>query len=269
MIIGSHLSTSKGFFKMAQNAVNMNANTFAFFIRNPRGFSAKVIDKDDAKRMNDLLKEYNFGKLVVHAPYALNLCSNDKKILEVFKDDLQRMENFPGNYYNLHPGTHGGKGEMTGIINVICNLNDALTSDLNTIVLIETMAGKGTEVGKTFKEIKNMISGVKLKDKIGVCLDTCHAWDAGYDMRNIDTVLEEFNKVIGIDYLKAVHLNDSKNEMGSHKDRHAQLGEGKIGLEALTKIVNHKHLKKLPFILETPDVSMHAGEIALMRQREV
>ena len=264
--IGKHMSVSKGFPAMANNAMKLGCSTFAFFTRNPRGFASKDISDSDVEKFNNIINENKIGPLVAHAPYTLNLCSSDSIMQTVLSEDIAKMEKFPNSYYNFHPGTHKGIGAERAITNITAHLNEALYPKMSTVVLLEVMAGKGTEIGGRFEDIKNVIDGVKLKDKVGVCLDTCHAWDAGYDMQDVDSVLEEFDNIIGLNYLKAIHLNDSKNERGSHKDRHANLGEGKIGLDALTKIINHKTLRDLPFILETPqDDAGHANEIALMR----
>lgn len=269
--IGCHLSSSKGFAAMVKEANKINANTFAFFTRNPRGGSAKAIDPKDIENFHILAKESNLQKLVAHAPYTLNACAADEGLREfainTIKDDLQRMELIPGNYYNFHPGSHVKQGADVGIELIIKMLNEVLSPVQNTIVLLETMAGKGSEVGRTFNEIKEIIDGVKYSDKLGVCLDTCHVWDGGYDIVNdLDGVLDEFNNVIGIDKLCAIHLNDSLNVLNSHKDRHAKIGEGEIGLEAIERIINHPKLRELPFILETPnDIDGYAREIELLR----
>lgn len=269
--IGCHLSSSKGFAAMVKEANKINANTFAFFTRNPRGGSAKAIDPKDIENFHILAKESNLQKLVAHAPYTLNACAADEGLREfainTIKDDLQRMELIPGNYYNFHPGSHVKQGADVGIEFIIKMLNEVLSPDQSTIVLLETMAGKGSEVGRTFNEIKEIIDGVKYSDKLGVCLDTCHVWDGGYDIVNdLDGVLDEFNKVIGIDKLCAIHLNDSLNVLNAHKDRHAKIGEGEIGLEAIERIINHPKLRELPFILETPnDIDGYAREIELLR----
>lgn len=269
--IGCHLSSSKGFAAMVKEANKINANTFAFFTRNPRGGSAKAIDPKDIENFHILAKESNLQKLVAHAPYTLNACAADEGLREfainTIKDDLQRMELIPGNYYNFHPGSHVKQGADVGIEFIIKMLNEVLSPDQSTIVLLETMAGKGSEVGRTFNEIKVIIDGVKYSDKLGVCLDTCHVWDGGYDIVNdLDGVLDEFNKVIGIDKLCAIHLNDSLNVLNAHKDRHAKIGEGEIGLEAIERIINHPKLRELPFILETPnDIDGYAREIELLR----
>lgn len=271
--IGNHLSSSKGFMHMGKEALQLKADTFAFFTRNPRGSKAKDIDDNDVAAFLKLAKESNFQKLVAHAPYTLNPCSNKIEVREfaynTMTDDLKRMEKLPHNYYNFHPGNHLKQGEQIGIELIADCLNSIMWEEQQTTVLLETMSGKGTEVGKTFEEIRAIIDKIKLQDKIGVCLDTCHIWDGGYDIVNyLDDVIEEFDKIIGLDKLKAIHLNDSKNDCGSHKDRHEKIGEGKIGLDAIIRIINHPALKNLPFILETPnDYDGYAKEIALLRSK--
>ena len=270
--IGCHLSASKGFTHMVKESLSINANTFQFFTRNPRGGKAKDIDEKDVEEALKLMKENNFVKILAHAPYTLNLCSADSGIRkfakETFADDLKRMEYVPNNMYNFHPGSHVGQGADVGISIIIDVLNELLTEEQTTTVLLETMAGKGSEVGRNFEELKQIIDGVKLKEKIGVCLDTCHINDAGYDVVNdFDGVLKEFDRVIGLKYLKAIHINDSMNPMGSHKDRHQKIGEGEIGIEAFEKIINHPNVKHLPFFLETPhdDIMGYKKEIELLR----
>lgn len=271
--IGNHLSSSKGFMAMGREALDLKADTFSFFTRNPRGSKAKDIDDNDVAAFLNFAAEHDFQKLVAHAPYTLNPCSNKEEVREfahnTMADDLLRMEKVPDNYYNFHPGNHLKQGEEIGIKLIADCLNDIMWKEQRTTVLLETMSGKGTEIGKTFEEIRAIIDKVKLQDKIGVCLDTCHIWDGGYDIvNNLDEVIANFDKVIGLDKLKAVHLNDSKNECGSHKDRHEKIGEGKIGLEAIVRIINHPALKNLPFILETPnDHDGYAREIALLRSK--
>lgn len=271
--IGNHLSSSGGYEAMGKKALELGANTFAFFTRNPRGGKAKAIDEADVERFLRLAKENHFEKLVAHAPYTLNPCSADPGLREfaknTFADDLKRLEYTPGNYYNFHPGSHVKQGADVGIEFIAAMLNEVLTAEQTTIVLLETMSGKGSEVGRDFREIKAILDRVEKSDKMGVCLDTCHVWDGGYDIVNhLDGVLEEFDTVIGLDKLRAVHLNDSMNLLGSHKDRHARIGEGKIGEEALVRVVNHPALRELPFILETPnDDEGYAAEIALLKRR--
>ena len=273
LYIGNHLSSSKGFMGMAKEATELNANTFAFFTRNPRGSKAKEIDNSDVEKFIQYAKQNDFCKLVAHAPYTLNPCSNREEVREFARltiaDDLLRMEKIPNNYYNFHPGSHVGQGVEYGIEAISNCLNEVMWKEQQTTVLLETMAGKGTEVGKTFEEIRAIIDRIALQDKIGVCLDTCHIWDGGYDIvNNLDGVIAEFDKIIGLDRLKAIHLNDSKNELNAHKDRHEKIGEGKIGLEALVRVINHPSLRHLPFILETPnDHDGYAKEIALLRSK--
>lgn len=271
--IGCHLSSSKGFRAMGIQADSINANTFAFFTRNPRGGSAKALDRSDAAELCTFMQEHGFGKLVAHAPYTMNPCAADENIRifarEAMADDLMRMEAVPGNYYNFHPGSHVKQGADAGIELIAEQLNDVLRPEQNTTVLLETMAGKGSEVGRTFDELRAIIDRTQLKDKLGICLDTCHVWDGGYDIVNdLDGVLEEFDKVIGIGRLKAVHLNDSLNQCGAHKDRHARIGEGQIGADALIRIINHPSLRGLPVILETPnEIDGYAREIDFLRRK--
>lgn len=271
--IGNHLSSSKGYEAMGKMAVKLGANTFAFFTRNPRGGKAKEIDPVDVAAFLKLAEEQHIQKLVAHAPYTLNPCSADQGLREfaknTFADDLRRMEYTPGNYYNFHPGSHVKQGAEVGIGYIADMLNEVLTPQQSTTVLLETMSGKGSEVGRNFEELRAILDRIELTEKMGVCLDTCHVWDGGYDIvEDLDGVLEEFDRVIGLKRLKAIHLNDSLNEKGSHKDRHARIGEGKIGLEALTRVINHPMLRDLPFILETPnDDAGYAVEIALLKSR--
>ncbi len=273
--IGCHLSSSKGFKNMGEEALKINANTFQFFTRNPRGSKAKEIDTDDVKSLINIMNENNFSKILAHAPYTLNACSADEKVREfafiTMEDDLKRMEYLPNNLYNFHPGSHVGQGSEKGIELIANMLNSLLKEEQTTTVLLETMAGKGTEVGRSFEEIQSIIERVNLSHKVGVCLDTCHVYDAGYDIVNdIDGVINEFDKIIGIDKLKAIHLNDSKNPFESHKDRHEKIGEGYIGIEAITRIINHPKLKHLPFFLETPnELSGYAKEIEILRNNYI
>lgn len=273
--IGCHLSASKGYLAMAKQAVSIGANTFQFFTRNPRGGKAKEINEDDVKAFLEYSKEHGINKILAHAPYTLNACSADSGIREFAKntmaDDLKRMEYTPGNYYNFHPGSHVGQGVEVGIDFIAEMLNEILTKDQTTIVLLETMSGKGSEVGRNFEELKAIIDKVKLKDKLGVCLDTCHIWDGGYDVvNNFDGVLNEFDKIIGLEKLKAIHLNDSKNDLASHKDRHEKIGEGKIGLDAISKIINNDRIKDLPFYLETPnEIDGYEREIEQLKKRRI
>ncbi len=269
--IGCHLSAAGGFTAMGKDALAIGANTFAFFTRNPRGGKSKAIDEKDVKGLLEIMEGNGFAKLVAHAPYTLNPCSSTEKVREFAKiamtEDLQKMEYLPGNYYNFHPGSHTGQGTEKGIELITKLLNEVLTEDMNTVVLLESMAGKGSEIGGTFEELAEIIRRVELKDKIGVCLDSCHISDGGYDIKaNLDEVIEEFDKIVGLKYLKAMHLNDSLNPLGAHKDRHAKIGEGYLGTETFEKIINHEKLKDLPFILETPnELEGYAAEIATLR----
>ena len=272
MLIGNHLSASKGYAAMGKAALALDANTFAFFTRNPRGGKAKEIDEKDVEKFLNFAKEHEFGKIVAHAPYTMNLCAAKEDVRsfskEMLFDDLRRMEYTPGNYYNFHPGSHVGQGADTGIELIAEALNEALKPDQTTTVLLETMAGKGTEVGRNFEELREILDRVELKEKMGVCLDTCHVWDGGYDIVNdLEGVLKEFDRVIGLDRLKAVHFNDSMNDCGSNKDRHARIGEGKIGAEAMRHVAVHPLLEGRPFILETPnDDEGYKREIHLVRE---
>ncbi len=269
--IGCHLSISKGFYEMGKEAVSINANTIQFFTRNPRGGAAKEIDEGDVQKFKELAKENKIENLLAHAPYTLNAAAAKPELRNFAKetmiDDLKRMEYFPGNMYNFHPGSHVGQGVEVGTEYIIEMLNDIIKPEQTTKVLLETMAGKGSEIGRNFEEIKNIIDKIDLKDHIGVCLDTCHIFDGGYDIVNkLDEVIEEFDQIIGLDKLYAIHLNDSMNECNSHKDRHAKIGEGNIGLEALVKVINHPKLKDLPFFLETPnDLEGYGKEIKILR----
>lgn len=271
LTVGCHLSTSKGFAAMGRTALSLGANTFAFFTRNPRGGSAKAIDAADAAALRELMAEHDFGTLVAHAPYTLNPCSAKPEAREFARmcmtDDLVRMEAVPYSYYNFHPGSHVKQGSECGIGLIAGLLNEVLAPEQTTTVLLETMAGKGTEVGRTFEELAAIIERVELADHVGVCLDTCHVWDGGYDIvGDLDGVLEEFDRVVGLSRLRAVHINDSKNPCGAHKDRHEKIGQGFIGVEAFERIVNHPALRELPFILETPnELPGYAEEIALLR----
>ncbi|MGI6070791.1 MAG: deoxyribonuclease IV [Blautia sp.] len=272
LYIGNHTSSSGGFLAMGERILQEKGNTFAFFTRNPRGGRAKEMDEKDVQAYLALAQEHDFGKIVAHAPYTMNACAAKENLRdfarETMRDDLRRMEYLPGNYYNFHPGSHVGQGAQAGIQKIADILNDVLTQEQNTIVLLETMSGKGSEVGRNFQEIRSIMDLVEKKDKLGVCMDTCHVWDAGYDIvEHLDEVLDEFDQVIGLEQLKAVHLNDSKNPLGSHKDRHAKIGEGQIGAEALVKVVNHPRLRGIPFILETPnDEAGWAEEIAYLKE---
>ena len=271
--VGCHLSASAGNLAMVETAKSIDANTFAFFTRNPRGSKAKEEDPEDCARAVQALADENFGKLVAHGAYTMNLCTADAGArafaADILKDDLRRMAALPGNFYNFHPGCHVGQGSDVGISQICDALKKALEPDYPVTVLLETMAGKGSEIGGTFQELKHILDGVG-SNRVGVCLDTCHVYDAGYDIVNdLDGVLAEFDRVIGLDRLKALHLNDSKNPYSSHKDRHECLGEGSLGLDTFRSIVNHPQLKKLPMILETPnELPGYAREIALLRQME-
>lgn len=267
--IGCHVSSSNGYYRMYQDTIYVGGNTFQFFTRNPRGGSMKKIDLDDIKRFNEARK--NFAPIVAHAPYTLNCASKDPHTREfaikVLEEDLKLLELLPNVYYNFHPGSHVGQGEEVGISLIIDALNQVIKENQHTIVLLETMAGKGSEIGYTFKQIRQIIDGVNFKDKIGVCLDTCHVSDGGYDIvNNLDKVLDQFDQIIGLDRLKAIHLNDSKNEMGAKKDRHEKIGEGYLGIETFRNIVNNPRIKHLPFILETPnELDGYKNEIELLK----
>lgn len=269
--IGCHLSTSKGFKNMGKEALQIGGNTFQFFTRNPRGSKAKDIDEQDILEFLELAKENNFVTILAHASYTLNACSADENARnfakEIMKDDLIRMEYTPNSLYNFHPGSHVKQGVDIGIKYISDLLNEVLKPEQTTTVLLETMAGKGTEIGRTFEELQEILKRVKLSNKMGVCLDTCHVYDAGYDIVNdLDGVLEQFDKIIGLDKLCAIHLNDSMNPFESHKDRHATIGEGSIGLEAIANIINHPKLCNLPFFLETPnELEGHGKEIELLK----
>ena len=271
LTIGCHMSVAKGFEKMGLTAVKIGANTLQFFTRNPRGSKAKELDQKDIAAFRLLMNEHHFGKILAHAPYTLNPASSNghtrEFALETLRDDLIRMESLPGNYYNFHPGSHVGGGVQTGIDLISDALNQILFPNQSTIVLLETMAGKGSEIGGSFQELRRIIDGVELQEKLGICLDTCHVSDGGYDIAGrLDQVLEEFDHVIGLSRLKAVHLNDSLNPLGSHKDRHANIGKGTLGLEAFERMINHPVVRDLPFYLETPnDDDGHGEEIALLK----
>lgn len=273
LVIGCHLSSSKGYLAMGKTALSIGANTFQFFTRNPRGGKAKAVDPQDAAALMKLAEENNFGPLLAHAPYTMNPCAAEPRLLEfaemVMTEDLQALEYLPGNLYNFHPGSHVKQGAEIGIEKIAAMLNRVLFAEQHTTVLLETMAGKGSEVGRSFEELAAILDKVQLQDKMGVCLDTCHIFDAGYDIVNsLDEVLTSFDKLIGLGRLKAIHLNDSLNTLGSRKDRHACIGAGNIGLEALTAVINHPVLKNLPFYLETPnELPGYAAEIKLLRER--
>ena len=269
--IGCHLSSSKGFAAMGKTALSIGADTFQFFTRNPRGGKAKAVDPEDALALRSICAEHNFAPLLAHAPYTMNPCAADEHLIEfahmVMEGDLAMLEHVPGNMYNFHPGSHVKQGSEVGVAKIAAMLNSVLFADMRTTVLLETMAGKGSEVGHSFEELASILDKVQLNAKLGVCLDTCHVFDGGYDIVNdLEGVLEEFDKLIGLDKLHAIHINDSKNILGSHKDRHACIGEGNIGLAALSAVTNHPQLKHLPFYLETPnELPGYAKEIALLR----
>lgn len=271
--LGCHLTSAKGYENMAKEAISIKADTLQFFTRNPRGGRAKEIDPQDVGRFLALAGEHGFGRIVAHAPYTLNPCSKEEKTREfaymTMADDLARMEYTPGNYYNFHPGSHVGQGTEAGIELISRLLNDIIREEQTTTVLLETMAGKGSEIGGSFEELAAIIDRVDLKEKIGVCLDTCHVHDAGYDIAaDPDGVLAEFDRVIGLSYLKAIHINDSKNPLGAHKDRHEVIGAGHLGREAFVKLLTHPLLDGLPFILETPqpDLAGYGAEIKMLRE---
>ena len=275
LYIGNHTSSSRGYLAMGKQMLANGGNTFAFFTRNPRGGKAKDIDPQDVQAFGQLAEEKHFGKLVAHAPYTLNACAAEERIREfarnTMEDDLKRMEYLPGNLYNFHPGSHVKQGMETGIRLIADQLNGLLKKEQTTTVLLETMCGKGSEVGGRFEELKEILERVELKEKMGVCLDTCHVWDGGYDIvHDLDGVLSEFDRVVGLSRLKAIHLNDSQNPLGARKDRHARIGEGHIGLDAMVRIINHPALKDLPFCLETPnELDGYAREIALLKSKRV
>lgn len=272
LYIGCHLSFSKGFASMGKEALSIGANTFQFFTRNPRGAKAKALDVADITALWNILQENHFAPVVAHAPYTMNACSSDPHIRDLaqqmMSDDVQRLEYLPGTFYNFHPGSHVGQGIEVGIEQISNTLNQVLFSNQKTIVLLETMAGKGSEIGATFEQLRSIMDKVTLREKLGVCLDTCHVFDAGYDIvHHLDSVLQEFDRIIGLKHLKAIHLNDSLNSHGSHKDRHAKIGEGFIGASALAAVVSHPALHHLPFILETPnDLAGYKKEIDYFRQ---
>lgn len=272
LIIGCHLSSSKGFLSMGKTAVDIGANTFQFFTRNPRGGTAKPLDLEDVAAYRDFAKEHDLFPILAHAPYTLNCCAADPGLRDFARrtmaDDLERLEHIPGSLYNFHPGSHVKQGAETGIALIAETLNQVLRPDQATTVLLETMAGKGSEVGRSFEELRAILDRVELGDQMGICLDTCHVFDGGYDIvSNLDGVLEEFDRILGLGRLRAIHLNDSKNPFGSHKDRHEQIGQGSIGLEAFGQIINHPALRHLPFYLETPqeDIWGYGREITLLR----
>lgn len=271
LTIGCHLSISKGYLHMGKEALSLGANTFQFFTRNPRGGKARTFDEADMKALETFMAEHNFGKILGHAPYTLNACAADPSLRQfaknMMREDLERLEFLPNQLYNFHPGSHVKQGVDQGIEYIVEALNEVMFEGMHTTVLLETMAGKGTEVGRTFEEIARIIDGVKLKEYIGVCMDTCHIHEGDYDViGDLDGVIDSFDKIVGLDSLHAIHLNDSKNPRGAHKDRHEKIGEGHIGLEAITNIINHLALRNLPFYLETPnELDGYAKEIALLK----
>lgn len=273
--IGCHLSSSKGFLHMGQEAVSIGANTFQFFTRNPRGSKAKPLDMEDIHAFRQFAEEHGIPVILAHAPYTLNPCSGTERTrefaFETMEDDLRRMEYLPGNYYNFHPGSHVGQGSEEGVRQIAEVLNHILRPEQTTTVLLETMAGKGTEVGRCFEELHEIIERVEFSSHVGVCLDTCHVYDAGYDIvQNLDGVIAEFDRITGLDRLKAIHINDSKNPFESHKDRHERIGEGALGLEAFVRIINHPKLRELPFYLETPnELAGYAREIELLKENYI
>ena len=272
LYLGCHLSASKGYLHMGKEAKSIGANTFQFFTRNPRGGSAKAIDENDVEAFLAFMEENNWKHILAHAPYTLNACSDKAETrdfaLRTMKDDLMRMEYTPGQMYNFHPGSHVGQGVEVGIDFIIKQLNECLVPEMTTTVLLETMAGKGSEIGRSFEELRAIIDGVELKEKMGVCFDTCHVYDGGYDIvNNLDDVLDEFDRIIGLERLKAIHMNDSKNPFASHKDRHEKIGEGSIGFETMVKIINHPKLQGIPVFLETPnELDGYAKEIKMLRE---
>ena len=271
LTIGCHLSTSEGYAAMGRRALQIGATTFAFFTRNPRGGNAKQLNPADVAELRRIMAENSFGRLVAHAPYTMNLCSSKPETVEFARramaGDLERMESLPGNLYNFHPGSHVKQGAERGVELIAEGLNEVLVPGQRTVVLLETMAGKGTEVGRSFEELARVIERVRHDELVGVCLDTCHVWDAGYDVEgDLDAVLDEFDRVVGLGHLRALHLNDSKNPRGSRKDRHERIGEGHIGADAFRAIVSNDRLRGLPMILETPnELPGYAAEIALLR----
>lgn len=269
--IGAHLSASGGYEAMGRDALKIGANTFQFFTRNPRGSRARDMDPEDGERLKEIMEENNFAKILAHAPYTLNPSSVKESVREftkmIMEDDLNRMEYFPGNYYNFHPGSHVGQGIDRGTELIVELLNGILKPGQSTMVLLETMSGKGTQIGRTFEELARIMEGVHLSHKVGICLDTCHIYDGGYDIVNdLDGVLEEFDRVIGLERLHAIHLNDSKNPFNSRKDRHEKIGEGTLGSKAIIRVINHPKLRHLPFFLETPnELDGYAREIKMLR----
>lgn len=275
LTIGAHLSINKGFENIGLEAISIDANTFQFFPRSPRGGKAKPLDPEDICKFEDLMNNSDIDVILAHAPYVINLASKSEKTrnngYEIFEDDLKRLDQLPNNLYNFHPGSHVGQGVEKGVELISDSLNSLIREDMKTTVLLETMAGKGTEIGRSFDELQSIINNVELDEKVGVCLDTCHVYDGGYDIKNdLDGVIDEFDSIIGLDRLKAIHLNDSKFGLNSHKDRHEKIGQGELGLDAIVEIINNKNFKNLPFFLETPnDVLGYKEEISLLRSKYV
>lgn len=273
MILGSHLSIAKGYKKAGETAIDIGANTFQFFTRNPRGGKAKDLDLKDIQDLRDIMEEHHFGPLLAHAPYTLNLASGKEDVrtfgMNMLRDDLDRMEQLPAYLYNFHPGSHVKDGVEIGIERIVTALNEVMTGDETTTILLETMAGKGSEVGRNFGELKSILSEVAYPEKFGICMDTCHVYDSGYDVRgNLQQVLDDFDSILGLEKIRAIHLNDSKFGLGSHKDRHAGVGEGELGLDFLLEILSYEAFQDIPFFLETPyDDEGHKREIALLKER--
>jgi len=272
MHIGCHISIAKGYFKAAKESVKIGANTFQFFTRNPRGGKSKALDQNDINKLKDIMDQHNFGPILAHAPYTMNMASNKPEVRDfasmAFREDLERMEHLPCNLYNFHPGSHLKDGIQVGIERIVEILNEVITGNETTYILLEGMSGKGSEVGSKFEELHAIIEGVHHNQMMGVCLDTCHLYSAGYDIVNdLEGVIEEFDTIVGLDRLKAIHLNDSKVPFASNKDRHEKIGQGTIGEEALMKLVHHPKLKHLPFLLETPnELPGYAEEILRIRE---
>jgi deoxyribonuclease-4 len=273
MILGSHLSIAKGYKKAGETAIDIGANTFQFFTRNPRGGKAKDLDLKDIQALRDIMEEHHFGPLLAHAPYTLNLASGKEDVrtfgMNMLRDDLDRMEQLPAYLYNFHPGSHVKDGVEIGVERIVTALNEVMTGDETTTILLETMAGKGSEVGRNFGELKSILSELAYPEKFGICMDTCHVYDSGYDVRgNLQQVLDDFDSALGLEKIRAIHLNDSKFGLGSHKDRHAGVGEGELGLDFLLEILDYEAFKDVPFFLETPyDDEGHKREIALLKER--
>lgn len=269
--IGCHLSCSSGYLAMGRTALTIGADTFQFFTRNPRGGSVKAFDEQDARALCDFLAQHDFAPILAHAPYTLNACAADERIRDfarrTMREDLERLSHIPGAMLNFHPGSHVKQGAETGVKLIAQMLDEVYTPDMPTTVLLETMAGKGSEVGRSFEELRAIMDAARAGDRLGVCLDTCHVFDGGYDIANrLEDVLDEFDRVVGLSRLRAIHINDSKNPLGSHKDRHEKIGQGHIGLDAMVRIINHPRLRNLPFYLETPnELDGYAREIALLR----